>query len=104
MDRSCEGRQLTLRPPLPNPPANAEIENFSEREFLHPKVLQREAAKAFAAAGMCVSGARVRRLVNELVTRRDPVTADAELFRRYVLDHPDPTGEEAVHNILHRPA
>jgi hypothetical protein len=57
-------------------------------------------------AGVWVSerlGLRLRRRdVRQIVTAHlaGHASPNAELFMRYVLEYDDPTGEEAVHNVL----
>ncbi|MFH7324792.1 hypothetical protein [Aeromicrobium sp. JJY06] len=99
MAGGSKGRRVTVRhSPTPNPPAKAE--KFSEREFLHPKILAREAAKVAQANGLTLHPAEIRRLVSKYTQHRDPVSEQIELFRSWVLTYADPTGDAAVDNVL----
>lgn len=76
--------------PRPNPQANA------EQQYLHPKVLAREAAKVAADLGLRIPPARIRLLVKRFVALG---RSDLD-FRTWFLTYADPTGETAVWHLM----
>ena len=60
-----------------------------------PRALMRDAAKAAADLGLAMSPCRIRRLVTRYL--REGHTTD---FRTWFLGYADPTGEQAVRNVL----
>lgn len=68
-----------------------------EKDFFSPRVMQREAVKILAARGIEVGPATLRRLVTRFIREGYTTLAEIEPF---VLSYCDPTGEEAVRNVL----
>lgn len=83
---------LTAANPSPNLRANGE----SEDRFLSPRIVMREAAKVCADLDLDVRGPRLRLLVQRFITEG---RADVD-FRTWFISYADPTGEQAVRNVM----
>lgn len=76
----------TTATPRPNLRANGESS---------PRAHMRDAAKVAADLGLAMSPCRIRRLVARYL--REGTTTD---FRTWFLGYADPTGEQAVRNVM----
>ncbi len=66
-------------------------------EFLHPRIVAREAAKILADLGLDVRPAAVRLLVTRFINEGHTSTAD---LRSWFIAYADPTGETAVRHVM----
>jgi hypothetical protein len=79
-----------------NLPANGEIAK-REDMFLSPRIVMRRAVKIMTAKGIEIHPAVLRRIVTRFIRQGYTRLADLEPF---VMAHADPTGEDAVRNVL----
>lgn len=83
------------RVPDTDPATSRETER--QDQFLNPRIVAREAAKVLACRGVEVRPAVLRRLVSRFIRNGYTTLAEVEPF---ILGYLDPTGEQAVKNVM----
>ncbi len=86
--------KATATPALPDLRANQE--GARQDEFLSVRTLAAGAAQINAKLNLGLSGSRIRKLVRRFVREG---RSDVD-FYTWVIAHADPTGEQAVSNVL----